>query len=290
MADLISLEKISLKNHPNIKEDNIQQKIFASPNILGLGDLLPIQRERVQPAGGRLDILLSSSDNETRYEVEIQLGATDPSHIIRTIEYWDVERRRYPQYNHCAVIVAEEITGRFMNVINLFNGSIPIIALQMNAYKTDDKVLLTFTKVIDKVELGNDEEDVDVPTDRKYWTNRSTEKTLKTVESIFQDLNEYVDGFELSYTKHYIGLSKDNIAKNFISFKPRKSYLYILTKGNEDNILTAKLEDAGLEVTYESRWNQYRIKLTDYEDYQKHKELLTECISRAKEYYNLSDI
>jgi hypothetical protein len=57
-----------------------------------------------------------------------RLGMTDESHIIRTVEYWDTERRRWPQYEHVAVIVAEEITGRFFNVISLFNGFIPIIA------------------------------------------------------------------------------------------------------------------------------------------------------------------
>jgi hypothetical protein len=34
-----------------------------------------------------LDLLLADQDLTTRYEVEIQLGATDASHIIRTIEY-----------------------------------------------------------------------------------------------------------------------------------------------------------------------------------------------------------
>ena len=126
MSKLVSAEKISLKNHPDIKEDNIQQFIFENPTVLGLGDLTPIRREKTQPSGGRLDVLMAD-DNDTRYEIEIQLGATDPSHIIRTIEYWDNERKRYPQYDHCAVIVAEEITGRFMNVIQLFNGSIPLI-------------------------------------------------------------------------------------------------------------------------------------------------------------------
>lgn len=43
--------------------------------------------------------------------------------MIRTIEYWDIERKRYPQYEHCAVIIAEDITSRFLNVIQLFNGS-----------------------------------------------------------------------------------------------------------------------------------------------------------------------
>lgn len=290
MATLVSLEKVSLKNHPEIKEDLIQKFIFDKPDVLGLGDLTPIQREKIQPAGGRLDLLLGSTDNESRYEVEIQLGATDPSHIIRTIEYWDTEKKRYPQYDHCAVIVAEEITGRFMNVISLFNGAIPLIALQMTAYKIGDEISLTFTKVIDKVTPGTDEEDAYEVTDRNYWENRSTKKMLKTVDDIFSDLAEYVTGYELKYNKFYIGISKDGVAKNFISFKPKKSFLYLIFKANEDKQLSEKLEDAGLDITYESRWKQYRIKLADYEDYKKHRDIIVECVSIARDYFNLSDI
>lgn len=159
MAKLISLENVSLKNHPQINEGNIQDFIFEHPEVLGLGNLTPIIREKIQPSGGRLDILLGDEDNSIRYEVEVQLGATDPSHIIRTIEYWDTERKRYPQYDHCAVIVAEEITGRFFNVISLFNGTIPLIALQMKAIKNGDDVAITFTKVIDRLIIGSDDEE-----------------------------------------------------------------------------------------------------------------------------------
>jgi hypothetical protein len=67
----------------------------------------------MQPRAGRLDLLLQDLDTKRRYEVEIQLGATDEAHIIRTIEYWDIERKRYPQYDHCAVLVAEDITSPF---------------------------------------------------------------------------------------------------------------------------------------------------------------------------------
>lgn len=168
MVSIITKEKISLKNNPEVKEDLIQSFIFNDPRVLGLGDLTPIQRERIQPTGGRLDVLLAD-DNGTRYEVEMQLGATDPSHIIRTIEYWDTEKKRYPQYDHCAVIIAEEITGRFMNVISLFNGAIPLIALQVSAYKIGDDIMLTFTKVIDRVSLGSDEDESFEVTDRAYW-------------------------------------------------------------------------------------------------------------------------
>ena len=194
MAKLLSAEKIYLKNNPEIKEDHIQQFIFDNPQVLGLGDLTPIRREKTQPAGGRLDILMAD-DNDTRYEIEIQLGATDPSHIIRTIEYWDNEKKRYPQYDHCAVIVAEEITGRFMNVIQLFNGSIPLIALQMQATKVGDDIQLSFVKVLDRLTLGTDDEEENEPTDRNYWEKKST--VLKYADHIFKDLSHYAPGFAL---------------------------------------------------------------------------------------------
>ena len=149
IPEYIKGEKLSLKDHPELNEKWVQDRIFEDPSILGLGDLIVKDRERQQPKAGRLDLLLQDPDDPTRYEVEIQLGKTDASHIIRTIEYWDIEKKRFPQYEHKAVIVAEDITGRFSNVINLFNGNIPLIALQMNALKFKDFISLTFTTVID---------------------------------------------------------------------------------------------------------------------------------------------
>src|SRR5436189_6407367 len=95
-------ERISLKLHPTLNEKWVQQLIADDPSILGLGDLFLKDKERMQPRAGRLDLLLQDTDPQTsrRYEVEIQLGPTDESHIIRTVEYWDIERKRYPQYDH----------------------------------------------------------------------------------------------------------------------------------------------------------------------------------------------
>ena len=44
-----------------------------------------------------LDILLKDPQDDTMFEVEVMLGETDETHIIRTIEYWDNEKRRWPQ-------------------------------------------------------------------------------------------------------------------------------------------------------------------------------------------------
>src|SRR6266481_4671538 len=170
-------ERFSLKNHPEFNETWVQNLIASDPSILGLGDLVLRDRERVQPRGGRLDLLLQDADTKRRYEVELQLGATDEAHIIRTIEYWDIERKRYPQYDHCAVIIAEDITSRFLNVISLFNGTIPLIAIQMQALRIGENVTLVFTTVMDELTRGLIDEDEDaeaVPADRAYWENKAT--------------------------------------------------------------------------------------------------------------------
>ena len=288
MSKIVKLDRVSLKNNPSITEDMIQGFIFDDPSVLGLGDLTPIQREKIQPSGGRLDLLLAD-DSGSRYEVEIQLGATDPSHIIRTIEYWDTERKRYPQYDHCAVIVAEEITGRFMNVISLFNGAIPLIALQVSAYKLGDEISLAFTKVLDRITLASDEEEQFEVTDRKYWEGKSTPKMLKNVDLIFADLQEIVGGYELKYNKFYIGMTKDGVSKNFMLFKPKKSFIKLVIKGNDDEGLLQTAEDAGLDLSYNPRVKDYVLRLNSFDDYKKHKSVIDTLVKTSMEYFNISE-
>jgi len=96
MTDKINLirpEKINLINNPSLTEKWVQEIIANDPSILGLGDLILKDKERIHPKAGRLDLLLQDPDSERRYEVEIQLGKVDESHIIRTIEYWDIEKK-----------------------------------------------------------------------------------------------------------------------------------------------------------------------------------------------------
>jgi hypothetical protein len=98
----------------------LRDAIYEKPNILGLGELQPVMKEKTQSQGGRLDLLLKDPD-DSMFEVELQLGETDESHIIRTIEYWDNEKRRWPNRRHTAVLVAEKINSRFFNVVQLLS-------------------------------------------------------------------------------------------------------------------------------------------------------------------------
>jgi len=78
-------------NHPERSEKWIQDLIPEGPSIPGLCDLVLKDKERLQPRAGRLDLLFQDPDSSRRFETEIQLGGTDETHVIRTLEYWDVE-------------------------------------------------------------------------------------------------------------------------------------------------------------------------------------------------------
>jgi hypothetical protein len=269
-------ERMLLKIHPDYNEKWVQDCIAKDPKILGLGDLVLRDRERIQPRAGRLDLLLQDPDSKRRYELELQLGATDESHIIRTIEYWDVERKRYPQYEHCAVIVAEDITSRFLNVVSLFNGTIPLIAIQVQAYKVGEHVTLLFTTVMDELTRGladEDEEEVE-RVDRNYWETRGSKATMAMVDQLLVMLKEIDPALELRYNKFYVGLVKGGQVDNFVSFRPRKNHVVFDVKIPQAEEVDTKLTEAGLDASeYSSRWRFYPIHL-DKGDISKHAELL----------------
>lgn len=285
MDKYIKPHVFSLKDHPEFNEKWVQARIAEDPSILGLGDLTLKDAERPQPSGGRLDLLLHDPENNIRYEVELQLGKSDESHIIRTIEYWDYERKRFPQYKHCAVIVAEDITGRFLNVISLFNGNIPIIAVQMKAIKLDGAITLFFTTVLDVLTLGTDEEDDRDVVDRKYWEGKGTKESLKLADNLLAIAQEVAPGYALKYNKHYIGLAKQGLSQNFISLIPRKKAIILNVKLEQVEEISAMLKETDMDIlAYDKQWNQYRLRLTE-SDIQQNKLTLLQIIQKAYSAY-----
>ena len=287
MTDLkyVKAQAINMKGHPALTEKWVQGRIAEDPSMLGLGDVVLKDKERNQPGAGRLDLLMQDVDSTSRYEIEVQLGRTDESHIVRTLEYWDLERKRYPQYNHTAVIVAEEISGRFLNVISLFNGFIPIVALQMSAFGLVEHMTLVFTKVMAARTLGLVEEDeaVQTPTDRNYWESRATKSTVSLADDMLEIVRTIDAGFELKYNKFYIGLARDGKANNFVTFRPKKNFLRLEAYLPQSEDIESQLEQAGLEaMDYDSRRGRYCIRLTK-PNIKAHSDLLTTLLRNSYE-------
>lgn len=276
-------ERFYLKGHPELNERWVQQRIAEDTSLLGLGDLILKDKERIQPHAGRLDLLCQDAEANKRYEIELQLGKSDESHIIRTIEYWDVERRRYPQYEHTAVIVAEDITSRFLNVISLFNGFIPLVAIQMQALRLDDHVSLVFTTVLSEMKLGLVDEDEAVAdgADRAYWEKRASKTTLEMTDNLLAFVRELDPSLSLKYNKFYIGLARNDQPDNFVIFRPKKDWLRFEPRLERSDEIHAKLEEAGFDVMeYDSRWGRYRIRLTKA-DLTKGEPLVRQLLSLA---------
>lgn len=285
--DVVKLERIDIKGHPQLNEKWVQDIIAEDPAILGLGDLVLKDRERIQPRAGRIDLLLQDSELPRRYEVEIQLGRTDESHIIRTIEYWDIERRRYPQYDHCAVIVAEDITSRFLNVIGLFNGFIPLIAVQMKALRIGDQLALDFTTVLDQLTLGAlDDEGESETTDRQYWeTKKGTKQTVGLADKLLDLIRSFAPALELKYNKFYIGLAENGQPRNFVIFRAKKAIMQVGIKLKESDEIQSMLDDSGLDVMdYDKRWGMYRVRMT-LKDINQNQEVLVKLMRMAADSY-----
>lgn len=253
-AAYVRPERIWMKQQQGLNEKWVQELIADDPSILDLGDLVLRDKERVQPHAGRLDLLLQDPDNNRRYEVELQLGNTDESHIIRTIEYWDIERKRYPQYDHCAVLIAEDITSRFLNVISLFNGTIPLIAIQMQAYKVGEAMTLVFTKVVDELVRGLVDEDEDAaaaPADRSYWEQKASQATVAMADELLLMFKELDQDLALNYNKFYIGIHRAGQPFNFVIFRPRKGGTVMLeVKLKRSDELDKMIEEAGLDSIF----------------------------------------
>ncbi len=262
-------EPISLRDDPEYNEAWLRDRIREDPSILGLGDIEVKDVERRQSGAGRLDLLLQDADLEKRYEVEIQLGATDESHIIRCLEYWDIERKRYPQYDHCAVLVAEDITSRFLNVVNLFNGFIPIMALQVSALRVGDSITLHFAKVLDELTLGLEEEDEPAgpPADRAYWVTKASEDSVALAERCLPLIQELTPGVDIKYNRHYIGLVRNGRANNFVVFRPKRKWVRVEARVRDAEPYAQRLDAAGVEVLAGGRssgWLRFDLRKDDF--------------------------
>ncbi|MDG5814967.1 hypothetical protein QA601_07760 [Chitinispirillales bacterium ANBcel5] len=281
--EYVKHDKLFLKSHPILNERWLQGIIADDPAILGLGDLALKDVER-STVYGRLDLLLKDDETDTRYVVEIQLGKVDESHIIRTIEYWDEERNRYPQYDHIAVIIAEDITSRFLNVISLFNKAIPIIAIQLNALQIDGKVVLNFAKVMDLAQRPDDEvEEKAEPTDREFWLKKSSREVLETMDKCITLLQTDNPVYRENYNKRYVGIKDDYKSNNKVIFYPKKKHLRIGSKHTNREFWLDQLEEAGITVFREKKSKRVHFRINQ-EELENNRDLMLSLFKDAYSY------
>ena len=274
--------KATLLRDLELDERWLQERINEDPSILGLGDLTLIRREKRQVTGGKIDFLLSDPEEDTRYEVELMLGRLDESHIIRTIEYWDVERSKYPDAEHRAVIFAEDITNRFFNVISLLNRAVPLIAIQMTAVRFEDRFVLTFTKVLDVVGLRpSEEESSGEQKDRQFWEKNASTASLGAVDAIVSLIRQTGHPVRISYNQAHIAVGTTGV--NFLWAYPRKTapHCFFNLRLDDDERVQwiARLAEVGIFAGMRSQLMKMRVTPAEIKD---HADLLTELLKTCE--------
>jgi len=263
----------------------LQDIIYSNPEKLGLGKLVAVRKEKKQSSGGRLDILLKDPNDNTMYEIEVMLGETDPSHIIRSIEYWDNEKRRYPQRQHFAVLIAESFDRRYFNVIQLLSLNVPMIAIQADLLEVGNEKVLNFTKILD-VYVEAEEEEEASPVTEKTWREKAP-WTLELAKLYFNLIKDEEKDIDFKYTQSYISIVVNG--KNNYKFDKRtkpNSVIWFPVKEDEKMEVVKKLLDDNKFVYGENKYKELNFTF-DKSILNKNKELLFKLHEiRTKEYKN----
>lgn len=240
----------------------LQDLIYDYPSILGLGDLIPLNKEKKQSSGGRLDILLKNPEDNSMYEVEVMLGETDPSHIIRCIEYWDIEKRKYPQRQHFPVLIAENFNRRYFNVIQVLSLNVPMIAIQADMLEVGNQQIINFTKILDIYEEISEEENEGSIVNEASWVSNS-KWTLNNAKELQKILESENIKFTLNYTQHYVSLIINGKGNAYWLYKKSepKSHLGFKEKDDEKvEAIKTLLDTSALTYTY-NKYKEFYVYL-----------------------------
>jgi hypothetical protein len=283
MGDFVKAEAVSIRDHFG-KETYVQELLVSDPSLLGLGNLVVIGKERRQSSSGRLDLLFESLDEKRWFEVEVQLGPTDETHIIRTIEYWDLERRQRPKISHTAVLVAEQITQRFFNVIALFNQHIPIVAIQMAALNVGGNHTIHFTKILDhSIPVETTEETIYKPTDQTYWIKQASEGSMQIADQVLQFAKEKNPTAAFKYNQGYIRINLNGELSHFVILRPRKKSVRVSFAMARTQEIDQEITDQGFELEYDDDRQRYVLWINDGE-FEAQKSFLRKMVHRAYDY------
>jgi hypothetical protein len=219
MCEITTTKVLSIRECGH-DEQWLGDRICDDPSKLGLGDLRVVSREKMQSSGARLDLLLEDPEDESMYEVELQLGTTNETHIIRTIEYWDNEKRRRPRRSHTAVLVAEDINNRFFNVAYLLSLAVPLIGIRASIIQIGDVTGLHFAKVLDTYQEPEDDGTEQQTYDEKHWKDNYP-ATLECARWYRDLLAKFYGEIPIKYFGDYITLRVGGT--NRVWVRPRKN-------------------------------------------------------------------
>ncbi len=221
--------------------------IKERPSRLGLGQLTIKKSEVIhyKNGGGRLDILAYQPALDTYYEIEVMLGECDSDHGFRTLDYWATERLRNPNARHVAVLVAEDLSGRYKSLIETLPLFLPFIGIEIKVLKLPLKegIATIQANVVaqpdDLIIDPGDEPPPDkgkkgvVPRDRAWWEKNSNSVFLQTVDEIAKYCIDQIGPSRVDFSaSSYVSLKKGR--RCWLPMWVRSNGVYVYLPGGDD--------------------------------------------------------
>ncbi len=249
----------------------LQDWIVADPTRLGLGSVTIRAKELRQYTGrgGRLDVLAYDAAQDTYYEIEVMLGECDADHGFRALDYWARERLRLPNARHVAVILAEDLSGRFKTVIETLAERLPLIAIELRTLlvASEPPVATTFPVIVAQpdalvfrpADQPDGKEEGRAPNDEASWTTAQPD-FARFAREVHKLCLEKVGVSAIDFSaKSYISLKKGRRA--WLPMWPKKQGAYIYIPGGpggtEDapSDFYARAKDALAPLGVEPSWS-----------------------------------
>jgi hypothetical protein len=165
------------------------------------------------------------------------------------------------------------------------SGSIPIIAIQLNALRVNNMVVLDFVKVIDQRQLREDDTgeaggSAEPDADRSTWDARVGATIMKLCDRVAQIANETaVPTLEIKYKKGFVALSVPGSFFNVIGLSPKKNFIRIRFRVPDPEMWVKRLSEAGVEAELkDGTFVLVRLRNTDFEH---NEDMLRELVHQA---------
>jgi hypothetical protein len=224
-------------------ESWLERWIVEKPSRLGLGEIKIHKNQVIQykNQGGRLDILAYRADLDTFYEIEVMLGECDADHGFRALDYWARERFVRPNSRHLAVLVAEDLSGRYKTVIETLPQFLPFIGIEIKVLRlpVQDGIATIQMSIVaqpdDLIITTGDEPDSEstnetVLRDRAWWESNSNPAFLATVDRIASFCSELAGPSRVDYSaQSYVSLKKGR--RCWLPMWPRVDGVYVYLPG-----------------------------------------------------------
>lgn len=165
-------------------------------------------------------------------------------------------------------------------MIGLLNKAIPIIALQLNAFAMDDKLLINVARVLDVVEEGEDEPGEAV--DQKYWENRASKKSMELLYALVESIKKASLDVRMKYNRGHVALV--TTGNNFCWLNPRKgAHIHFKVRPGSEarEAFLSRLEDKGIECSL-MKTEFLRINL-NWKEFEENQNLIQEIILKSEE-------